>query len=163
MNKKLTQLKAKLRAAQSELAIRTRTNNSASRAYNKVTAKIADLEKKIADMAKISEWITELHRSRFIGFVARGAQPTQACVYAGANTPALQHLAGCAWTCRAFENWKKAVTSFQAWEQQNLSKFAEEANRKVLEQEEEIKALRDDLRVALDAYRQLLTKETKWT
>jgi hypothetical protein len=53
------------------------------------------------------------------------------------------------------------VTSFQAWEQQNLSKFAEEANRKVLEQEEEIKALRDDLRVALDAYRQLLTKETK--
>jgi hypothetical protein len=55
MNKKLTQLKAKLRAAQSELAIRTRTNNSASRAYNKVTAKIADLEKKIADMAKISE------------------------------------------------------------------------------------------------------------
>jgi hypothetical protein len=51
------------------------------------------------------------------------------------------------------------VTSFQAWEQQNLSKFAEEANKKVLEQEEEIKALRDDLRVALDAYRQLLTKE----
>lgn len=76
MNKKLTQLKAKLRAAQSELAIRTRTNNSASRAYNKVTAQIADLEKKIADMAKISEWITELHRGRFIGFVEWGAQST---------------------------------------------------------------------------------------
>jgi hypothetical protein len=55
MNKKLTQLKAKLRAAQAELAIRTRTNNSASRAYNKVTAHIAELEKKIADMEKISE------------------------------------------------------------------------------------------------------------
>lgn len=68
MNKKLTQLKAKLRAAQAELSIRTRTNNSASRAYNKVTAHIAELEKRIADMEKISEWITELHRSRFIGF-----------------------------------------------------------------------------------------------
>jgi hypothetical protein len=55
MNKKLTQLKAKLRAAQAELSIRTRTNNSASRAYNKVTAHIAELEKRIADMEKISE------------------------------------------------------------------------------------------------------------
>jgi hypothetical protein len=55
MSKKLTQLKAKLRAAQAELAIRTRTNNSASRAYNKVTAHIAELEKRIADMEKISE------------------------------------------------------------------------------------------------------------
>jgi hypothetical protein len=50
------------------------------------------------------------------------------------------------------------VTSFQIWEQHNLAKFAEEANRKMLEQQEEIKALRDDLRVALDAYRELLTK-----
>ena len=48
------------------------------------------------------------------------------------------------------------MTSFQTWEQQTLSKFAEEANKKVLEQEEEIKALRDDLRVALDAYRKLV-------
>jgi hypothetical protein len=55
MNNKLSQLKAKLRAAQAELAIRTRTHNSASRAYNKVTAHIAELEKKIADLAKISE------------------------------------------------------------------------------------------------------------
>jgi hypothetical protein len=52
---RITQLKAKLRAAQAELAIRTRTHNSASRAYNKVTAHIADLERKIVDMAKISE------------------------------------------------------------------------------------------------------------
>jgi hypothetical protein len=52
---KLTQLKAKLKAAQAELAIRTRTQNTASRAYNKVTAKIADLEKKIADLAQISK------------------------------------------------------------------------------------------------------------
>jgi chromosome segregation ATPase len=52
---RLTQLKAKLRAAQAELSIRTRTHNSASRAYNKITARIADLEQKIADLAQISK------------------------------------------------------------------------------------------------------------
>jgi hypothetical protein len=52
---RITQLKAKLKAAQAELTIRTRTNNMASRAYNKITARIADLEKKIVDLAKISE------------------------------------------------------------------------------------------------------------
>jgi hypothetical protein len=52
---RITQLKAKLRAAQAELAIRTRTHNTASRAYNKITARIADLEAKIVDLAKISE------------------------------------------------------------------------------------------------------------
>lgn len=49
------------------------------------------------------------------------------------------------------------MNNFQTWEQKNLANFAAEANKKVLEQQEEIKALRDDLRVALDAYRQLLT------
>ena len=38
-----------------------------------------------------------------------------------------------------------------------MAKFAAEANKKVLEQQEEIKALREDLRFALDAYRKLLT------
>ena len=52
---RLTQLRARLKAAQAELVIRTRTHNSASRAYNKVTAHITELEKRIADMAKISE------------------------------------------------------------------------------------------------------------
>ena len=51
------------------------------------------------------------------------------------------------------------MNSFQTWEQNNLAKFAAEANKKILEQQEEIKALREDLRVALDAYRKLLTKE----
>jgi hypothetical protein len=50
---RITQLKAKLRAAQAELAIRTRTHNSASRAYNKVTAHIADLERKIHALSTI--------------------------------------------------------------------------------------------------------------
>jgi hypothetical protein len=51
---RITQLRARLRAAQAELAIRTRTHNSAARAYNKVTAHIADLERRIAELAQIS-------------------------------------------------------------------------------------------------------------
>ena len=51
---RLTQLRARLKAAQVELLIRTRTHNSASRAYNKVVAHIAELEKRIDILAKIS-------------------------------------------------------------------------------------------------------------
>ena len=50
---RLTQLRARLKAAQAELLIRTRTHNSASRAYNKVVANIAELEKRIDILAKI--------------------------------------------------------------------------------------------------------------
>jgi len=53
------------------------------------------------------------------------------------------------------------VTSFQVWEQKNLAKFAEEANKKMLEQEEEIRVLREDLRIAIDAYRKLIKEEIK--
>ena len=48
------------------------------------------------------------------------------------------------------------MTSFQAWEQKNLAKFAKEANEKLLAQQKEIEQLQDDLRVALDAYRKLV-------
>ena len=51
---RLTQLRARLKAAQAELLIRTRTHNSASRAYNKVVAHIAELERRIDILAKIS-------------------------------------------------------------------------------------------------------------
>lgn len=51
---RLTQLRARLKAAQAELLIRTRTRNSASRAYNKVVANIAELERRIDILAKIS-------------------------------------------------------------------------------------------------------------
>ena len=50
---RLTQLRARLKAAQAELVILTRTHNSASRAYNKVVAHIAELENKIDILAKI--------------------------------------------------------------------------------------------------------------
>ena len=53
------------------------------------------------------------------------------------------------------------MNNFQTWEQKNLAKFAAEANKKILEQQEEIKALRNDLRVALDAYRKLIKETTK--
>ena len=49
---KIIQLKARLRAAQAELSIRTRTHNSASRAYNKVVARIAELEKRLKTWRK---------------------------------------------------------------------------------------------------------------
>jgi len=48
-------MKAKLKAAQAELLIRTRTHNSASRAYNKVTAHITELEEKIGILEKVSK------------------------------------------------------------------------------------------------------------
>ena len=57
---RLTQLKAKLRAAQAELAIRTRTHNSASRAYNKVTAHITELEKRIDHLENLPKPTTKL-------------------------------------------------------------------------------------------------------
>ena len=57
---RLTQLKAKLRAAQAELAIRTRTHNSASRAYNKVTAHITELEKRIDHLENLPKQPAQL-------------------------------------------------------------------------------------------------------
>jgi hypothetical protein len=48
------------------------------------------------------------------------------------------------------------MTNFQIWEQHNLAKFAREANEKLLAQQKEIEQLRDDLRIALDAYRKLV-------
>ena len=48
------------------------------------------------------------------------------------------------------------MNNFQAWEQHNLAKFAREANEQLLTQQKEIEQLRDDLRVAIDAYRKLI-------
>lgn len=48
------------------------------------------------------------------------------------------------------------MSNFQIWEQQNLARFAQEANQKLMEQQKEIEQLRDDLRIAIDAYRKLV-------
>ena len=56
---------------------------------------------------------------------------------------------------------KDDMTDFRTWEQNNLAQFAKEANAKMLEQQEEIERLRDDLQVAIQAYRQLIQEQTK--
>jgi len=48
------------------------------------------------------------------------------------------------------------MTDFQQWEYNNLARFAAEANAKLTAQEEEIKQLKQDLRLAIDAYRRLI-------
>ena len=48
------------------------------------------------------------------------------------------------------------MPTFDTWEQRNLAKFAKEANEKLLAQQKEIEQLRDDLRVAIEAYRKLI-------
>lgn len=53
------------------------------------------------------------------------------------------------------------MTNFQTWEQHNLAKFAKEANEKLLAQQKEIEQLRDDLRVAIDAYRKLMKDQNE--
>lgn len=54
--KRITSLKAKLKAAKYELKMRKRTSNSATRAYNKVVKQITTLEERInANLANVSE------------------------------------------------------------------------------------------------------------
>ena len=53
------------------------------------------------------------------------------------------------------------MTSFQLWEYNNLARFAEEANEKIRDQQKEIETLKEDLRVALDAYRTLVIENAR--
>lgn len=55
------------------------------------------------------------------------------------------------------------MTSFQLWEYNNLARFAEEANEKMHDQQKEIEMLKEDLRVALDAYRKLVIENARKT
>ena len=57
-------------------------------------------------------------------------------------------------------NWKN-MSNFQTWEQRNLANFAKEANEKILTQQKEIEQLRDDLRIAIDAYRKLMRDQNE--
>lgn len=47
------------------------------------------------------------------------------------------------------------MSNFKTWSHENLAKFAEEANAKMIEQNEHIQQLQCDLKDALEAYRML--------
>ena len=47
------------------------------------------------------------------------------------------------------------MSDFKTWTPENLAKFAQEANNKLIEQNERIQELQRDLKDALEAYRGL--------
>jgi hypothetical protein len=53
------------------------------------------------------------------------------------------------------------MNRFEAWEARNLAKFAQEANTRLLEQEELIESLQADLKAAIRAYRHLVIEGAK--
>jgi hypothetical protein len=48
------------------------------------------------------------------------------------------------------------MPAFDTWSQENLAKFAAEAYNKMQEQDERIQQLQNDLKTAINAYRELL-------
>jgi hypothetical protein len=55
------------------------------------------------------------------------------------------------------------MTDFKTWEYNTLARFAAEANEKLFNQQTEIDKLREDLRVAIDAYRKLVIENARET
>lgn len=51
------------------------------------------------------------------------------------------------------------MTTFTTWSQENLAKFAQDANDKMIQQNERIEQLQRDVKDAIEAYRALLRKE----
>lgn len=49
-----------------------------------------------------------------------------------------------------------AEPDFASWQTDNLVNFCKQANERLKAQEEQIEALKNDIRCAMDAYRQLL-------
>jgi len=50
------------------------------------------------------------------------------------------------------------MPNFKTWTQENLAQFAEEANNRMVEQNERIQQLQCDLKDAIEAYRALMRK-----
>lgn len=50
------------------------------------------------------------------------------------------------------------MAEFMLWSHENLVKFAQESQLKILQQEQEIQHLRQDLKDAIKAYRDLMRK-----
>jgi hypothetical protein len=53
------------------------------------------------------------------------------------------------------------MTRFEAWEARNLAKFAQDATKRLLEQDELIESLQADLKTAIRAYRHLVIERAK--
>ena len=50
------------------------------------------------------------------------------------------------------------MSNFKTWTQENLAAFAQEANAKMVEQDDRIQQLQCDLKDAIEAYRALMRK-----
>ena len=58
---------------------------------------------------------------------------------------------------------KKIGVIFDTWSHDSLVKFSSECYERLQQQDKEIEALREDLRAAIDAYRQLVVKNARKT
>lgn len=50
------------------------------------------------------------------------------------------------------------MSNFKIWTQENLAQFAQDANEKMIQQNERIEQLQRDLKDAIEAYRALMRK-----
>jgi hypothetical protein len=50
------------------------------------------------------------------------------------------------------------MSNFKTWTQENLAQFAQDANEKMIQQNERIEQLQRDVKDAIEAYRALLRK-----
>jgi hypothetical protein len=50
------------------------------------------------------------------------------------------------------------MSNFKTWTQENLAQFAQDANDKMIQQNERIEQLQRDLKDAIEAYRALMRK-----
>ena len=53
---------------------------------------------------------------------------------------------------------RKNMSNFRTWSQENLAEFAQEANNKMIQQNDRIEQLQCDLKDAIAAYRKLMKK-----
>ena len=53
---------------------------------------------------------------------------------------------------------RKNMSNFRTWSQKNLAEFAQQANDKMIQQNDRIEQLQRDVKDALQAYRDLLRK-----
>lgn len=56
-----------------------------------------------------------------------------------------------------FPKTNEAGPEFETWKHENLVQFAKQANERMKAQEEQIEALKMDVRYAMDAYRKAIT------